>query len=113
MAATEKDRLGDKLHDAERAKEDIFFAERDRELLAKLRQGKESEIEESLRHAAHMHCPKCGEPLRQRSLHGVHVDECRKCHGMWLDQSEAEKIGSRESEGWIARWLRSEFPKST
>ena len=33
MAADEKDRLGDKLRDVERAREDLYFAERDRQLL--------------------------------------------------------------------------------
>jgi hypothetical protein len=33
-----KDRLGKKLHDLEQAREDIFFAERDRQLIEKLRQ---------------------------------------------------------------------------
>ena len=32
-----KDRLGDKLRDLEHAREDIFFAQRDRELIEKLR----------------------------------------------------------------------------
>lgn len=32
-----KDRLGQKLHDVEQAREDIFFAERDRQLIEKLR----------------------------------------------------------------------------
>jgi hypothetical protein len=34
---SEKDRLGDKLKDLEHAREDLFFAERDRELIEKLR----------------------------------------------------------------------------
>jgi hypothetical protein len=37
MPDDEKDRFGDKLRDAEKAKEDTFFAERDRALLAKLK----------------------------------------------------------------------------
>jgi len=38
MAAdTGKDRLGQKLHDLEQGREDVFFAERDRELIEKLR----------------------------------------------------------------------------
>jgi uncharacterized protein len=113
MAANEKDRLGEKLHEVEKAREDIYFAERDRELMEKLRRSKEGLTEEAVKQATHMRCPKCGAQLRQRRLHDVDVDECPGCHGMWLDQGEAEKIGRRESEGWIARWLRSEFPKST
>ena len=35
--ADEKDRYGDKLRDVERGREDSYFAERDRELLEKIR----------------------------------------------------------------------------
>lgn len=110
MAKNEKDRLGEKLKDVERAREDIYFAERDRELLAKLRGAKAKESEKILKQAAHMRCPKCGAHLQQRILNDVEVDICPDCHGMWLDQGELEKIGKRETEGWIARWLRTEFP---
>jgi universal stress protein A len=37
-AADEKDRFGEKIHDLEKAREDQWAAERDRELLAKLRE---------------------------------------------------------------------------
>jgi hypothetical protein len=37
VADSGKDRLGAKLHDLEQAREDIFFAERDRKLIEKLR----------------------------------------------------------------------------
>jgi hypothetical protein len=37
MANENKDRLGDKLRDAEKAREDEYFARRDRELLEKMR----------------------------------------------------------------------------
>ena len=36
-AESGKDRLGQKLHDLERGREDVFFAERDRKLIDKLR----------------------------------------------------------------------------
>jgi hypothetical protein len=111
MAREDKDRFGEKLKDVERAREDQYFAERDRELLAKLRGAKGDEGEAVLKEAAQMRCPKCGVRLRQRTIHEIDVDECPDCHGIWLDQDELEKIGQRESEGWIARWLRVEFPQ--
>lgn len=37
MANEQKDRFGDKLRDAEKAREDEYFARRDRELLEKMR----------------------------------------------------------------------------
>ena len=36
-ANSEKDRFGDKLRDLEHAREDLYFAERDRQLIAKMR----------------------------------------------------------------------------
>jgi nucleotide-binding universal stress UspA family protein len=40
----EKDRLGDKLADLEKVREDLWAAERDRELLAKLREAAEARV---------------------------------------------------------------------
>jgi hypothetical protein len=111
MTKDHKDRFGEKLKDAERAREHQYFAERDRQLVAKLRGAKEGEGEAVLKEAAHMPCPKCGVHLRRRTIHEIDVAECPDCRGMWLDQGELEKIGQRESDGWIARWLRVEFPQ--
>ena len=112
MAADEKDRLGDKLRDVERAREDQYFAERDRELLEQLRRSQGEERETTLQEAARMRCPKCGTRLREGRLHGVSVEECPACNGMWLDKDELQKIARREDEGWISRWLRREFPEA-
>jgi len=102
----EKDRLGDKLRKAERGQEDQYFAQRDRELLAKLKTAKAGQAEETIKQVAHMRCPKCGERLRTTTRHEVAVDECPACHGIWLDHGELERIAEREREGWIAHWLR-------
>jgi len=103
----EKDRFGDKLREAERGREDQYFAERDRELLAKLKSGQAGEREQALKEAAHMRCPKCGERLRSVTRHEVALDECPACQGIWLDRGELESIARRENEGWIAHWLRT------
>ncbi|MBI4516092.1 MAG: zf-TFIIB domain-containing protein [Deltaproteobacteria bacterium] len=103
----EKDRLGDKLRDVERGREDQYFAQRDRELLDKIKQAQAGQAEDTLKQAALMRCPKCGERLAERRLHDVVVDECRACQGIWLDHGELIRVARLESEGWIARWLRS------
>ena len=105
--ATEKDRLGDKLREAERGREDQYFAQRDRELVEKLRGQKTSEAEATLREAAHMRCPKCGQHLHQRQLHEVTVDECQGCGGLWRDKGEFETLARRENEGWLGRLLHA------
>lgn len=116
MVVDEKDRLGDKLRDAERAREDQYFAERDRQLIDRLRQSNAGEtetpsgkVETTSEEAAHMRCPKCGSRLKSHTLHDVSVEECPSCHGVWLDAGELAALGRSENAGWIARWLGSEF----
>jgi len=104
---SEKDPFGDKLKDAEKAREDQYFAKRDRELVEKLREQKEGEQEAELKSAASMRCPKCGEKLVGRVVHGVTVDDCPACGGLWLDKGEFEDLARRENEGWLGRLLRA------
>lgn len=101
----EKDRFGDKMREVERAREDQFFKKRDQELIDKLRQKKEGAIEAGAPKTAHDRCPKCGVQLQRREEHGVEVDECPSCGGIWLDQGELEEIARRESGGWLSRLL--------
>ncbi len=39
-----------------------------------------------------MKCPVCDEALREVQKHGVSVDICPGCKGVWLDRGELEKI---------------------
>ena len=113
MVSNEKDRLGDKLRNVEKAREDQYFAERDRKLVEQLRKAKEGEDEGPMKDAAVGRCPKCGSRLQPESLNEVAVDRCPNCHGVWLDEGELQELGRREGEeGWISRWLRLEFRKS-
>ena len=101
--ATEKDRLGEKLREAEQAREDEYFARRDRELIEKLRREKEKEFKDELKAVESMTCPRCGEPLHERVEHGVRVDECPSCGGLWLDKGELETLAGQEQHGWFGR----------
>ena len=101
----EKDRLGNKLRDVEKAREDEFFAKRDKELLGKLQQEKAGSDESALREKALMRCPRCGERLKEKTSSGVTLDECPSCHGLWFDKGELEELGKREKHGWLARYL--------
>lgn len=113
MAVNDKDRLGDKLRDVEKAREDQYFAEQDRKLVERIRQEKEREQEEAERKGSRLRCPKCGERLIAKKLSGVAVEECPACQGLWLDKGELEQIAnSGEAEGWFTRWLRREFDKA-
>lgn len=81
--ADEKDRLGDKLRDVEKAREDQWAWEQDRKLMEKLRERMSS---------GDLLCPKCHEPLRQRSERGIVVMACPKEEGVWLDANSLKRL---------------------
>lgn len=105
MPNDEKDRFGDKLREVEKAREDHFFAERDRELIQKLKAQSGTHEEQAVRELAHMRCPKCGDRLTVRQKLDVEIDECPKGHGVWLDTGELTKLYERENTGWLSRFL--------
>lgn len=37
-------------------------------------------------------CPSCHHPLAVRWLHGIEIDVCQKCQGVWLDAGELRQI---------------------
>jgi len=101
----ERNHLGDKLHLKERAEEDQYFAERDREALAKLKQAQETEQESIIRGLARGRCPQCGHRLHQRPIHGEMVDTCPTCQGMWLTKTQLDTVSHPSGEAWIRKFL--------
>jgi ribosomal protein L37AE/L43A len=101
----EKDRLGDKLREVERGREDQYFAERDRELIKKLRQEKDEAVEAVQRETSLGRCPRCGAKLVERRVRGLAVDDCPSCGGIWLDRGEFEELARQEKGGWLGRLL--------
>ena len=89
----EKDRLGDKLRQKEKAEEDRFFAERDKALVEKLRREQTATAPQPA--PAEPLCPKDGSRLTTAEEHGVTVERCPSRHGMWWPYF----TGSR---GWSA-----------
>jgi hypothetical protein len=84
----EKDRFGDTMRLVERAREDIYFAERDRHLLAELR-----DKMKKVRGAGNeLRCPKCPGILDTHTLYGFVLDRCANCGGIWMDEGELEGI---------------------
>ena len=44
-----------------------------------------------------MTCPKCGGEMRTHQRNGVTIEQCRKCHGIFLDRGEFEQLLARET----------------
>ncbi len=82
--ATEKDRLGQKLHDAEAALEDQWARQHDAELLEQIRQ----------RLTSALHCLKCGKTLQSRSLGKARAFACPDGHGAWIDEATLGAIAA-------------------
>lgn len=101
----EKDRLGSKLEQKERAEENRYFAQRDQELIAKLKEEKAAEQADTLREQALGRCPKCGERLTTRLIHDVEIDECPSCQGMWLDKGELEAMSEQKGATWAKQFV--------
>jgi hypothetical protein len=72
--------------------EDEYFARQDAELLAAQRERLAEERATAERRQHFMKCPKDGYDLESEDYHGVTVDICRHCGGMWLDANELDQI---------------------
>jgi hypothetical protein len=98
--ADEKDRFGETMKLVERAKEDIYFAERDRELIEKLKAQLRKADKES-----QLHCPKCPGSLESYTFQGFALDRCQNCGGVWMDKGELEGIIRTMTQGPLGHWI--------
>lgn len=76
--------------DPTRRNEDEYFARESADLIARLRVELDAEREARERAAHRMRCPRCGGHLAERLHHGVKIDECAECGGVFLDKGELE-----------------------
>jgi TFIIB-like protein len=103
--AMDDDRLEEKLRLRERAEEDLYFARRDRELIAKLRDVDDETQRRNIRELVYMRCPDCGARLRRATHHEVTIEECPAGHGLWMTEAEMHALARRERDSWLARYL--------
>jgi len=81
--------------------EDEYFAKQSAELIKARKAAADRSAQEAARQVHRMKCPKCGADLTTEDYHGVQVDRCTECAGMWLDAGEAEELLAREDAGVI------------
>ncbi|HEX4210844.1 MAG TPA: hypothetical protein VHY56_10650 [Candidatus Binataceae bacterium] len=81
MTDGSRDRFGDKINDAEKAREDQWARQQDQELIEKMRH----------RHAG-LKCPECGEPLNAEAPLHAGAMVCPKDHGAWLDREALNTV---------------------
>lgn len=81
--------------------EDEYFAKQELERRKKWAQEqaakKTVDEKEQLKKLHWMKCPKCGYELAEIELHGVKVDQCAHCGGVFLDAGELEQLEKHDS----------------
>jgi len=81
--------------------EDEYFARQELERRKKWAQEQSAKMaveeKEKAKQAHWMKCPKCGMDLQEIGLHGVKVDQCASCGGIFLDAGELEQIEKHDS----------------
>jgi hypothetical protein len=96
--------VANKWDERKKAKEGEYFVKKERELLAKLKAKQEAETKDAAKKAASMRCPKCGEPLKERSFQKIQIDQCTGCNGIWLDAGELEQVAEKENASWLGKF---------
>jgi Zn-finger nucleic acid-binding protein len=85
--------------------EDEYFAREDAELLRKQRERAHAAAVEAERKTHYMKCPKDGYDLTSSEYHGVQIETCPHCGGMWLDAGEIEAVAHEDHPSVITRVL--------
>lgn len=87
--------------------EDEYFARQELERRKKWAQEQAAKMavdeKEQLKQLHWMKCPKCGMDLKEIEVHGVKVDQCANCGGVFLDAGEMEQIEKHEQGGVMGR----------
>jgi Zn-finger nucleic acid-binding protein len=104
--ATEKDSFGETMRLVERAKEDIYFAAKDRELIEKLKARMEK-VERADAESRPLSCPKCEGKLESYRFMELILDQCQSCGGVWLDKGELEGILAKVSRSPLWSFIKS------
>lgn len=77
--------------------EEEYFARQEAERLEQNRAEVQRVTIESKRKSHYMKCPKCGADLSAVDYHGVQVDRCPECNGVWFDAGEVESLVKKDT----------------
>ena len=86
-----------------------YFAQQNADLLRKQRSLEEAAAQESERKTHYMKCPKDGYDLTSTVFHGVQIETCPHCGGVWLDAGELDQIAHEERPALLTRVLSDAF----
>lgn len=83
--------------------EEEYFKRQDMELIARRKaeadRQRAAREKDERRQMHFMKCPKCGGDLATETYHGIQVDRCKDCHGVWFDAGEVESLMDKPNAG--------------
>lgn len=84
-----------------------YFYKMNKKLIDEKRQKLDKdEAEQAKREKQNTHwmkCPKCGHDMNELELHGIKVDRCTDCSGIYFDNGELELLlEAQKPEGFLA-----------
>jgi uncharacterized protein len=88
--------------------EEEYFAKIDAELIKERRSALDMARSKMERASHFMKCPRCGGTLQEVAHHGVKVDRCVDCKGVWLDAGDFEHLEHALDSG-VTRFFSSMF----
>ena len=88
---------------------DEYFVKQDAELLRRQRAQAEAAARDAERKTHYMKCPKDGYDLASSVYHGVQIETCPHCGGMWLDAGELDAVAHEERPALFTRVLNDAF----
>ena len=86
-----------------------YFAQQNAEILRKQRSLEEAAALETERKTHFMKCPKDGHDLTSTQFHGVQIETCPHCGGVWLDAGELAQVVHEEHPALLTRVLSDAF----
>ncbi|HEY1372734.1 MAG TPA: zf-TFIIB domain-containing protein [Candidatus Binatia bacterium] len=100
--------MANKWDERKKALEDEYFVKQEKELIEKLKANQDKESKQSVKDICSMRCPKCGEPLKERSYQKIAIDQCTGCGGIWLDPGELDQIAKKDEGSWLGKFWGKE-----
>lgn len=89
----------------EKALENQYIYEREKELIAKMRKQERDRLVKEL---CHNRCPKCGEEIEAMTFRGVPLDKCPGCGGVWLGPNDLKILSEKDHRTWFEKWFKAE-----
>jgi uncharacterized protein len=82
-----------------------YFAQQNAELLRQQHEKFEAAAAEAERKSHYMKCPKDGYDLITSEYHGVQIEACPHCGGMWLDPGDLDSVAHEHRPALMTRVL--------